>query len=60
MNEALTVGSHAACRLPTLEDFAADSTLRDQVRGISVGFLDQEGLDDQHKANYLQRLVNTK
>jgi hypothetical protein len=65
ISKSFTMGSHAACNLPTLEDFAAASTPHDQMlvggkSGIYVGFLDQEGLNDQNKADYLPRLVNTK
>lgn len=59
MDESFTMGSHCACNLPTLADFAASNTQQVAVGGgVSVGFLDQEGLDDQNKADYLQRLVN--
>jgi hypothetical protein len=59
--ESFTMGSHAACYMPNLIDFAAGSST-DKIslnKNVKVGFLDQEGLDDQNKGDYLRRLVNT-
>jgi hypothetical protein len=57
---SFTMGSHAACRMPSLIDFAAGSSIDQNSlnKKVKVGFLDQEGLGDQNKGDYLRRLVN--